>query len=72
MTDERGGHADERWQLEGDAAAFYQRHLVPAVTAGWAADLVERVGLRRGERVLDVACGTGWWSPEPDSAGSRS
>jgi SAM-dependent methyltransferase len=59
MTDEAAGHWYEQWQLDGDAAEFYQRHLVPAVTAGWAADLVERVGLRRGEWVLDVACGTG-------------
>jgi ubiquinone/menaquinone biosynthesis C-methylase UbiE len=51
------GH--EQWQVEGGAAELYQRHLVSAVTAGWAAGLVDRVGPRRGERVLDVACGTG-------------
>jgi hypothetical protein len=53
----RPGH--EQWQVEGGAAELYQRYLVPAATAGWAADLVDRVSLRRGERTLDVACGTG-------------
>ncbi len=49
----------ERWQLEGASAELYERYLVPAVTLPWAVDLVDRVGVRRGDRVLDVACGTG-------------
>jgi ubiquinone/menaquinone biosynthesis C-methylase UbiE len=49
----------EPWQLAGTAAELYERYLVPAITALWAADLVERVIPAPGERVLDVACGTG-------------
>ncbi|HEY6523401.1 MAG TPA: class I SAM-dependent methyltransferase [Solirubrobacteraceae bacterium] len=49
----------EQWQLEGRAAELYERHLASAVTALWAADLVERVDVRAGDRALDVACGTG-------------
>jgi ubiquinone/menaquinone biosynthesis C-methylase UbiE len=49
----------EQWQLDGSAPELYQRYLVPAVTAMWAADLVDRAAPREGERVLDVACGTG-------------
>src|SRR5690242_16958723 len=47
------------WQLEQTSAELYERLLVPTVTGPWARDLVERVGLRPGQRVLDVACGTG-------------
>jgi ubiquinone/menaquinone biosynthesis C-methylase UbiE len=51
--------SQEPWQLEGSAPELYERYIVPAVTAIWAADLVARARPRPGERVLDVACGTG-------------
>src|SRR5512133_2072020 len=51
--------AQEQWQLDGSAPELYQRYLVPAMTAMWAADLADRAALRPGQRVLDVACGTG-------------
>lgn len=48
-----------QYQLDGSAPELYERYLVPAVTAVWAADLIERAGLQAGQRVLDVACGSG-------------
>jgi ubiquinone/menaquinone biosynthesis C-methylase UbiE len=49
----------EQWQLRGSAAELYERYLVPIVTWQWAVDLVARVEVRRGDGLLDVACGTG-------------
>jgi ubiquinone/menaquinone biosynthesis C-methylase UbiE len=46
-------------QISGTPAEIYEQHMVPAIFARWAPDLVETVGVRTGERALDVACGTG-------------
>ncbi|MFP8956418.1 class I SAM-dependent methyltransferase [Natrialbaceae archaeon A-CW3] len=47
------------WQLEGNAAEAYERYLVPPIFASWADQLVETGDVLEGDRVLDVACGTG-------------
>jgi len=43
----------------GNPAENYERYFVPAIGAPLAADLIEAAALDAGERVLDVACGTG-------------
>lgn len=49
----------EQFQVSGNAAEHYERYIVPTIFIPWSTDLLERAALQPGERVLDVACGTG-------------
>ena len=46
-------------QVSTEAAEIYDAFFVPALFAQWAAPLCERAGVSAGDRVLDVACGSG-------------
>jgi len=53
MEPETGG------QVSGSAAEIYEQFFLPALFAEWPPRLAEAAALRPGDRVLDVACGTG-------------
>ncbi|MGQ0752044.1 MAG: class I SAM-dependent methyltransferase [Betaproteobacteria bacterium] len=51
--------APERWQLTGSAPEYYERNRVPAFHGPVAKIMLDRMALRPGQAVLDLACGTG-------------
>ena len=47
------------WQLEQSASEAYERYLVPPLFDPWAERLLDAADPQEGDRLLDVACGTG-------------
>lgn len=51
--------ATYRSSFSGTAAENYQRYFVPTIATAVSAELLRTADLKAGERVVDVACGTG-------------
>src|SRR5262245_47446143 len=49
----------EQWQLTAEAAELYERYPARYILARWAPLLIDAARLIGGERVLDLACGSG-------------
>ena len=50
---------EHAWQISSEAADIYEAKLVPAIFGEWAPRIADAAGIGPGQRVLDVACGTG-------------
>jgi ubiquinone/menaquinone biosynthesis C-methylase UbiE len=47
------------WQLSGDAPSLYEQYDLIAIKP-WTDDLIREAGCQEHDRILDVACGTGY------------
>jgi SAM-dependent methyltransferase len=55
----QGGTVTETFQITREQAEAYEELFVPALFAQWAPLMIDIARIEDGQRVLDVACGTG-------------
>lgn len=63
---------DPTLQAQIDAANAYEALMVPALFGEWASRVADAAQIRPGQRVLDVACGTGVLARELESRAGRA
>jgi len=63
--------ATDTGQLTGSAAEVYEEFFVPALFGEWAPRFCEALGVEKGTKVLDVACGTGCFARAALSRGAE-
>ena len=59
MSDSVHANGAETFQISAEQAEMYEHEFVPAIFAQWAGPLLDAAEVGPGQRVLDVACGTG-------------